>query len=273
MTGAGHGRPKLVPAPIECVTLPDRASHAARALVAWLAYPDPIRAERAIEWLRSWSARNIIAAGGKPAAPPSLPPNRLWANLRQLEARLRLRLAIGEVTSINLTSSRLKNIEFPNNNFDQDNLEHFEAMKNARKTHKNGGKLPPLKFGNINIIFNVPPIGSRALARYISSHSGRDEHNEVRRLFKQSRPVTHLAVGGHASLTHSLIRNGLAYVCFNGDWVPTALRTAEIARQELIDSSDFPFIGPELIRFEWAGLKESPIDSFSWHGPFFSKSD
>jgi hypothetical protein len=247
------------------VSLPERPSWAARTIVAWLAYPEPRTAERAVEWLRSWSALNIIKAGGTPKEPPTLKPNRLERNLASLDHRLRLRLAIGEQWHFRLIAAhRLLPPWRDAVSADPRVQAHVEALQNARQLFREGGKLPPLSFQiskgvTLNLVMNVPPLGTRALARWMAERGiEREVSNEIRRLVAPSRPVLHLAAACSQILSPILVRDGLAQAAFCGDWVSNALRQAEKHRQVIAECGALGVNAEDLIQFR----QGHPRDSF-----------
>jgi hypothetical protein len=238
--------------------LSEEANRAGREIIAWLAYPDKKNAERATEWLRSWSAINIIAAGGEPSHPPTIRKDRLWQNLANLEHRLRLRLAVGDVFGLNLSAARYSRPPLSEAKPHPINDDFYAALKTGKRRFGDGGTMPPLTFRfsekiEIAIELKIPPLSSRGLARYFSEQGfgGSTEPNAIRGIIRKSRPVTALAVGCYHHIVARLYNEGLAAVAFSGDWVASAMSDTEKARRELIAYPEFGLVEAQLIEFEW----------------------
>ena len=151
-------------APIESVTLPVDPLGAARAIIAWLAYPDPLGAAKAIALMDHWEARMAYARNSS-APKPTMRVDRLVPKLNKLETLLRRRLIAGQTWGLKIGAAMMNLPQVSTEMLSENDSKIFNDIKNSKSLFREGGKLSGLQFGNWSISLNMPPVGSRALAR------------------------------------------------------------------------------------------------------------
>jgi hypothetical protein len=155
----------------QTIMLSADAATARLQVIAWLAYPDEARAERAFEWLTWWqqSMQGMTVP---------MRPNRLNQRLASLDDRLRERLVAGGLFLAKARDHTMTQPPWANAKWHPDALRVLEAIQ------------------------TVDPSSTRNRADWWVRKRETDDpdfsgeqHNFVRKLVKDSRPVLALAAG------------------------------------------------------------------------------
>jgi hypothetical protein len=197
--------------PDNTVMLSGNPATARLQVIGWLAYPDAARAARAFEWL-TWEQQSIYGR----TAP--IRPNRLKKRLSSLEERLRERLVAGGLFLAKTRDHTMTQPPWINAEWHPDALRLMQTIQ----------AIDPASTRN------RADWWMRKREREDPDFSG-EQHNFVRKLVKESRPVLALAAGwierGHWHPKIDL--HGFAFEQRPEDEIGAVLKAADRRRMEI----------------------------------------